>query len=505
MSTAVPSLLLLGRQDRDRRWLIAITAILAALAGGVLIAGAATGGHRLVVLAVPVLLLPLLVWRVPAAGMFVLLAASLVIEQFPIVNDGSDRLPFFTSVSDGLGLSGIYVNPAEVTVILFLLVWMLKAGVERWLSLPRSRVAAGFALFTLVVVVAEVRGLGHGGQFKESLWELRPWVYLALAYLLAFAVVRSRRALDAVLWLFVIGIGFKGLQGTLRYVQLRNVVPRPESILAHEEAFFFSFFILLVAGLWLFGQRGRLRGWATALLPTVVLADLANGRRNAWLMLAMGFIVLLVAAWIRLPDRRRLIRRLCAGVALASIVYVPLFWNSNATLGQPARALRSAIAPDARDRQSNQYRTLEDANLGYNIRHSTPFGEGFGVAIVYPIAIVDISNTNSLIKFVPHDGILYLWMRLGVPGILAFFWLIAAAFLAAGRLARAPDPRLALWGALILCALVGYLVQGYNDLGLYWFRIAIVMGALLGCLEAGTRLAAPQETAADATVSRVTP
>jgi hypothetical protein len=35
---------------------------------------------------------------------------------------------------------------------------------------------------------------------------------------------------------------------------------------------------------------------------------------------------------------------------------------------------------------------------------------------------------------------------------------------------------------------VGYVTQGFYDMGLYWFRIAIVMGCLMGALEAARRL-----------------
>ena len=48
-------------------------------------------------------------------------------------------------------------------------------------------------------------------------------------------------------------------------------------------------------------------------------------------------------------------------------------------------------------------------------------------------------------------------------------------------------------------------VQGYYDMGLYWFRIAAVMGCLLGALEAARRFEkdAVTEEAASAPSSRL--
>jgi hypothetical protein len=67
--------------------------------------------------------------------------------------------------------------------------------------------------------------------------------------------------------------------------------------------------------------------------------------------------------------------------------------------------------------------------------------------------------------------------------------LIGTAFIAAGSLVRSTDHRLGLYGVVMLCALTAYLLQGYNDLGLYWFRIATFMGIFLGGMEAAIRLA----------------
>jgi hypothetical protein len=261
------------------------------------------------------------------------------------------------------------------------------------------------------------------------------------------------------------------------------VIPRPEAILAHEEGFFFGLFIILTIGLWVFGIRGRLRTWSTALLPFVVIADLGNTRRTAWLIAGVGLVLLFLTAWIRLHDRRPLLRKLGLVVLAAGLVYFPLFWNSYGALGQPARAFRSAVAPSGRDKQSDQYRTLEDANLALNIKRSTPLGLGFGVPIDYAIPIVDLSNLTHLIKFVPHDGLLYVWMRLGILGAVVFWWLIALGLYSGGRLLRLMDRRVALFGAFVICAIAAYLIQGTYDYGLYWFRMAIFIGVLLGATQ----------------------
>ena len=52
-------------------------------------------------------------------------------------------------------------------------------------------------------------GLSHGGKSQVILYEVRPWFYLSVAYVLAGSLLRRRASLRGVMWVFVIGTGFK--------------------------------------------------------------------------------------------------------------------------------------------------------------------------------------------------------------------------------------------------------------------------------------------------------
>jgi hypothetical protein len=89
-----------------------------------------------------------------------------------------------------------------------------------------------------------------------------------------------------------------------------------------------------------------------------------------------------------------------------------------------------------------------------------------------------------MLRYVPHDGVYWIWMRMGLVGQGVFLLVIAEAVIAACRLSAAADRETALLGALVACALLGYVVMGQKDLGFYWFRIALCMGVLIGAVEA---------------------
>jgi hypothetical protein len=271
---------------------------------------------------------------------------------------------------------------------------------------------------------------------------------------------------------------------------VRHATPRPDAVLGHEESCFFGVFVVLAIGLWTFGIRGRLRTVATFLLPIVLMADMVNSRRTAWAILFAGGLLMTVISYVRFPDRRRILKRCLVLVVIGMAVYLPAYWGNTGATAQPARAIRSVVAPsssDARDSSSDRYRLIEDANLALNIRTHHSTGTGFGVPIKYDIPITDLTGIASMLKYVPHDGIYWIWLRMGLLGQAMFLLLIAEAVLAACRLTVVPDRETALLGALVACGLLAYVVMGQKDLGFYWFRIAVFMGVLLGAVEARSR------------------
>jgi hypothetical protein len=478
-----------AKASRRRRAAAIVACVLAVLAG-LVTAKLAASGHPSIVFVFPALLLPVAIWKWDEAAVVVVVAIATLVEQVtytvgPGVSGAfTQNIPLFHSITQGSGL-----NLFEILLGLILLVWLAKGALRGSLRLPHSGLSRSIVAFLLVVLFGFGLGLSHGGSFRWAIWEVRPWIYLAAMFWISASLLNTRRALRAVLWTLVLGSGFKALQGLKIWIPARHLTPRPEAILAHEEAFFFGLFIFLTLGLWVFEQRGALRVTATALLPIVLLANLANSRRNAWAILALGLVVMIVIAYRVLPHRRRLLRRLGVVLLIGSALYFPAFWNNDSTFGQPARAIHSAIQPDHRDLSSDQYRVQENHNLLFNIRRSHDLGMGFGVPIDYALPIVNIKNIDPMIAYIPHDGVLYVWMRLGIVGELAFLMMIGAAILRAVELARVGDKELALIGTLTACAVIAYLVQGYNDMGFSWFRIALCMGVLFGATEAALRIA----------------
>jgi hypothetical protein len=464
--------------------------------GGALAAQLVLSGHAILVLGLAVVFLPVALWVRPRYAPVVIVASALLIEQFPDIA-GSRTLAFSAQLPLFHGLGGY--RPSDLLLLFMCCIYLHRRGTEAVASAPATTLARAVRWFTAAVLFAVLFGVATHGIARVALTEARPFLYLAMAYLVVATCVITRRDVDAVLWALVVGTGLKAVEGLVIFFSVENQNPRPDAILGHEESLFFALFVLLTLALWLYRVEGRLRTTATWLLPVVLLADLTNHRRVAWLVLPVAVVVAIAVGMRCLPDRRPFLRKLALVFAVLSAAYFPAYWNKTGSLATPARAIHSAFSPDPRDASSNLYRVQEDANLKFNIAMEPPIGRGFGHPIDYALPIVDIRDIDPYIAYIPHNGVWWIFLRLGVQGTVAFWALLGVGIITATRLARVGRGHLGVVGMLLACALPAYALLGYNDQGFFFYRVGFVMGALLGLAEAARRIVENEVATASAT------
>ena len=443
-----------------------------------------------------VVLIPIVVgwlWRQPVRGLYVLFAAAVIQEtQFSGVSFADDLgayTPFFQDVATWTHTQNIPFSVAEVWMALVLLFWLLKGVAAHRLDFRRGTLLRPLGLYMAMVLVGELHGLSGGGDFRLSLWEVRGQVYLFIAYLLACQLIRDRRQVDRLLLLLLLGAGLKGVQGTARYfVSLQGHLGGVEAIFPHEQSFFFNAFFCQTVILFLYGHpcagtRRRLKRVSLALLPFVIIADLANQRRAAILALGVALVLILALTALAYPPRRRAMVAVLLVLMAALIPYYLIERYKGGLIAQPARAISSIYEPDSRDLSSNTYRTNEDANLLFTMRTSPIIGYGFGKTFLTPYPLADISGSYGFWNLLPHNSILWIWMRMGSLGYLLFWLLIAGALAQAGQLLRRiHDPPAKGLALLILVLLVQDIIVSYLDLQWTNYRNALVVGVLFALL-----------------------
>ncbi len=409
-------------------------------------------------------------WERPVRGVYILFAAALLQETdygsvvYP--DDLGYYTPIFQDIATWSHISGISFSIAELFMVLMLLIWLLKGLAARSFRFDKGSLMRPLALYIALVVIGEGHGLATGGDFKLSLWEVRSQAYMFIAYVLACNLVRTRKELNVLVWSVIVGGGIKGIQGCVRYYLEPH--GHLETLLSHEQSFFWNAALTLTAILFLYGGSRRLKTAALVFLPFILIADIANNRRAGVVALGVGIVTLLVVTVVAHPARRRVaLAILCLG-AILWLPYYSVYKTKDGLIAEPARAVYSNSHPDPRDASSNLYRDNENADLIFTMKSSLlneVIGFGFGKRFYTPHSLDVISGAYIFYNLLPHNSILWIWMRVGSIGFFIFWVLIATAIMQAMQLAiKLREPYLKGLAVFIGVMIMQQILRGYCPL-----------------------------------------
>jgi O-Antigen ligase len=437
-----------------------------------------------VVVALPGLLFCVWVINSPEIGLYTLFGAALLFAVQPLTFATSiTDLPFFVN------LPGPGVTPAEILIFATLVGVIGRVATNRRESL--GRLIWPYLAYGGAVVVGEINGLFHGGDFRLSLWEIRPQVYGLIIFTIATVLLRDRAQLKILLVILLIAEAFKAADGLYRYFVVLDpqMAAMLETNQAHEDSYLLGLFVLAAAVgfIWL---RRPIIVLLFALSPLVFLAITVNHRRAGELGLGFEIALVMVLGFIMEPRMRRGI--LIAAILLGGMAgaFLVTFWNHDTgTIGQLVRPVKSLFDPSIRDQASDQYRINEAHNLKATYRTSPLLGIGFGHPYYIYWAQIGASKVDPLWNLIPHNNILWIPMRMGVLGLVTFWGLISAAIAEGVWVMRNLNDAF-LRGAIVfaLAAMVGVLFIGYVDIGLESYRNMIVLGVMLAVINRAAAL-----------------
>ncbi|MFI5303067.1 MAG: O-antigen ligase family protein, partial [Polyangiales bacterium] len=290
----------------------------------------------------------------------------------------------------------------------------------------------------------------------------------------------------------------------IHYITLGGMTLPDQGVGSHEEAFFFDCFLTLLLVCWMCDVHPKMRRVMWVLLPFVLMGDLACNRRAATAAFIVVIPMLLLAAHRALPSRRRLVVAIALAMVAGVSIYYPIFKDRYGMFAQPARAIRSQFDPDPRDKSSNDYRVAEEGDLYATIKADPLAGYGYGKRMLHAVPIADISRAYPWWDIMTHNQILWVWMRVGTVGFLAFWMMISAIVVGASRLLRAEGASAehkaaAMFGLLVISAL---LVFGLLDLQLSNFRDMLFAGFWAGIVAALPSLSSVKRRPVEASFGR---
>lgn len=439
------------------------------------------------------LALPVLLWHFPRAVLYIVFAAACLFELFPSSSPDSltERVPFFWNVNTifqiymNANVKAVPLNVLELILLLAGVFSLWRAVFTKSVSLRGGALMIPFLLYAGFVVIGWMNGLANGGDFKLSLQEVRAQFYFVVAYFMAVNLIRDNKQVNTLFWMTAIGISLKGALYTFRrYVTMAGQPLPDQGVGSHEEAFLFIAFVLLlfVVSIAADPAHKALRTYLWLTLPVVILGNLATNRRAGTAALVIAVPMMMIAAYRGLPNCRRSLNITALLLVLLGPAYYFTFRNSEAAIAQPARAIRSHFSPDARDASSNAYRDAENACIMATVKSSPVIGYGYGRRFIHAVPMADISESYEWWDLIPHNQILWVWMRVGTFGFIAFWLMNGSAVILCCHIARntAAGNAFQTQGLFGLAALIALLVFGSVDILLTNPRSMVFVGIWLG-------------------------
>jgi hypothetical protein len=424
-------------------------------------------------------LIGLIFWR-PRYGIYATILLAVAFDpqdQDPLTTYGLIVHNDFSSWSP---LGFFIVTPLELLVIVTVVAVLMRDIVERK-SWPSAQLWWPHLIFLGLVLASIAYGTARGGNFHHSLWETRSIFVAGMVALLVPRVMPERRHVQRVMALLVLAVVWLSVETIWRRFALVDTgeIDLPvEFAFPHETPIFMNLVILLLVARLVWPATGRQR-LAALLIPLVVYAEMLTQRRAGWVTLDAGLALIMIFTF-------RMKRRVFYFVVLPLLVvymgYLATFWNASGPIAEPARAIRSINDPEGRDVASNWTRVVERANVRLNIKANPVLGLGFGKEYVFYYNMPDLSFWPFW-RYIPHNGVMFLWMDMGPLGFITFLTLAGAGIVRGVQvLKRSTNDHSAPLLVALVCFLPMFMIFCYVDVGINVTRTTLLFGFVLGVI-----------------------
>ncbi len=357
---------------------------------------------------------------------------ALLFEALPYSGDVLGVLGWYLHQDIKIWLPiGLPFSLVEIALISAAVLWLVRGrSGRREARVDRGRLTAPVVWFGVAVAIGVLWGLSRGGDnLTYALFEVRGFGLLIFTYFLVGIFLRDDQDLSQLIWCILIACAGLAIENTYRYFFVLGSSVTSDLSFEHEDSVVLGFGAVLCVAILAFGGTRAQRWVSAALFPFIVVCLALMQRRAAWLVLAVGLIVLAVVVYRLRP---KTFWRVVPLVAVVVTLYLGVFWNNQGTFGQPARAIRSQFSPDPRDASSDIYRTIEHLDIVANIASSRILGLGFGQQFIFYAGLPDLSFWQFW-HYETHNSVLWLWMDGGIPVFFTFVWLAGSALTTGGQ------------------------------------------------------------------------
>jgi len=415
----------------------------------------------------------------PVPALLVLIGGVLLFEQFPIKVESFTVQPaFYDNFNVTLGIEALKFNPIEVVLVLLTLSVILRKSSRPGETFRIQAVSLLGAAYGGWMLFSVLWGLANHGNWKVALWIVRPVIYFLGIAFLAFQLIRTPRQVAWGVGVMAVFTFFKSLQIVARWADPGLPVDHPplEAYGSHEDTSFALYIVWWTLCGW-FLRHPRLPQivlWSS--MPAFILGILVNERRINYGTLVVGCAA--IVALQRWPDLRPRMRSLVVLGAVGFLYLVVGWFGPDIGPFKPVKGFKEGIRAELLGENSDQsswYRKVERFNLRHTVRSSPLLGTGLGVRYLQIIPLDKLSFGYAV--YITHNQVVLVHSATGSIGyfLFLFFYCAVVAQLAVyWHQLQVPWHRSTALAGL-LC-IMNWLIVGYYDMQLFFFRNSMVAG-----------------------------
>ncbi len=412
------------------------------------------------------------------------LVAVILLSDLHLRNPNS---PSGAMLFKSLAPQGILLTPAELIVAIGFVGLLARLVLDDEVSFRPGHLFVALLMLMAATALGIGIGMSRGADMMALRAETRGLFYLPIIYLLATHFLTKREHVNQLFWLFVVAANVMSAENIYRYfkyVRSSYELNLPASLaFSHESALFCAVALILLMSR-LVWSKNVFSEWKTLLLMVLPMFALLVMRRRAGMVALDAGLIMLCA--VLLKDNFKLFL-IVVPVALVGLgLLLALTWNSPGGSGTFARSARSVTGEQTvseRDQSSDDYRKLENVNIRLNIQNDPIQGLGFGRQFAFYVPVADLSFWE-LWRYVPHNSILWFWMKAGIFGFVSLSTLFAVAITRSMQIMRGAQHATKAYAFAAGAMVVMFVLYSWVDLGMVTPRTVIFFGIVLGMIGA---------------------
>jgi hypothetical protein len=330
----------------------------------------------------------------------------------------------------------------------------------------------------LSIAALWVYGVVRGGDIRQTMWQLHPFVIsITLAFLVS-ATCRTAKHIQTLGKVVLFAAVYRAFVLIIFYWTVaRGMEPPLVVMTTHADSVLFVTGMLIVIANAI--ERRKLMSfvWMIACCIPLALAIKWNNRRLAWLSLMSG-LALFYYVLPKTRFKRRANWLMVAAVPLFAF-YMVVGWGHSDGIFKPVGAISTMFG--THQDTSSEMRDIENYNLVQTLKSNPVLGTGWGHEYEEVNAAISIKDVFVQYRYIPHNSVLGLLAFSGLVGFgLVWQLFVVCCFFNAISVKAAQNSAVRMGAILGITGIATFIFQMWGDMGWNTLPADVIMAVAVG-------------------------